>query len=138
METAEKTQQREWLSCAETAKILRQALKREFPGTKFSVRSKTYAGGASISVDYSDDLDREHIRRVCDQFAGGRFDGMTDLAYAAEHWLLPDGTAIVRREYGHSYHDAEVHNEDRQPPKGARLVRFGADYIFPQRNGMLA
>lgn len=34
-------------SCAETAKLLRQALKESFPGVKFSVRSSTYAGGAS-------------------------------------------------------------------------------------------
>lgn len=34
-----------WLSCSDTAKLVREVLKKQFPGTKFSVRSKTYAGG---------------------------------------------------------------------------------------------
>lgn len=39
-----------YLSCAETAKLIRQALKEAFPDMKFGVRSKTYSGGASIDV----------------------------------------------------------------------------------------
>lgn len=38
---------RKYLSCAETAKLLRQALKESFPGVKFSVRSSVYSGGAN-------------------------------------------------------------------------------------------
>lgn len=34
-----------YLSCAETAKLVRQALKEAFPGVKFGVRSSTYSGG---------------------------------------------------------------------------------------------
>ena len=39
-----------YLTCAETAKLARAALKQAFPGVRFSVRSDTYAGGASIHV----------------------------------------------------------------------------------------
>jgi len=42
----------EYLSCADTARLIRAALARSFPGTKFSVRSSVYTGGASIRVRY--------------------------------------------------------------------------------------
>ena len=41
-----------YLSCAETAKLVRTALKKNFPGVKFSVRSSVYSGGASIDVSW--------------------------------------------------------------------------------------
>ena len=41
-------------ACAETAKLVRAALKRSFPGCRFSVRSSTYAGGAAIHVSWVD------------------------------------------------------------------------------------
>ncbi len=41
-----------YYSCSETAVILRSALKEAFGSHKFSVRSRTYAGGASIDVDW--------------------------------------------------------------------------------------
>lgn len=44
----------DYLSAADTAKLVRVALKRSFPGTRFSVRSKTYSGGASIDVSWMD------------------------------------------------------------------------------------
>ena len=40
----------EYLTCAETAKLVRSALKAAFPGVKFSVCSSTYSGGASIDT----------------------------------------------------------------------------------------
>ena len=44
-----------YLRCAETAKLLlRAALKEAFPEVAFSVRSRTYAGGASIDVTWRD------------------------------------------------------------------------------------
>jgi Large polyvalent protein associated domain 29 len=43
-----------YLSCADTAKLIRAALKKTFLRVKFSVRSKTYSGGASVTVHWTD------------------------------------------------------------------------------------
>ena len=43
-----------YLTAAETAKLIRKALKASFPGVKFSVRSKSYSMGASVNVSYID------------------------------------------------------------------------------------
>ncbi|WP_338423309.1 LPD29 domain-containing protein, partial [Xylella fastidiosa] len=43
-----------YLTCAETAKLVRKALKESFPDIKFSVKSSNYSGGASIRVSWID------------------------------------------------------------------------------------
>ena len=67
------------LTCAQTAKLLRQALKEAFPTTKFSVRSASYTGGASIDVHWTDGPTATQIRAICDRFEGADFDEMQDL-----------------------------------------------------------
>ena len=95
---------RKYLSCADTAALLRQALKESFPGVKFSVKSKTYSGGASISVRWVDGPAGALVKSVVDRFEGAYFDGMIDYKGSCYHKL--DGV--------------DVH--------------FGADFIFTDRD----
>ena len=88
-----------YLSCAETAKLIRAALKRAFPGVKFSVRSDVYSGGASINVKWSDGPTGEMVEAVAGAFQGGRFDGSIDLAFGVTHWLLADGSATIASRF---------------------------------------
>jgi len=89
------------LSCAETAKLVRGALKAAFPGQKFSVRSSTYAGGASIRVSWIDGPTQPEVDAVVKQFEGATFDGMIDLKDYKPATLLAneDGT-YEERSYG--------------------------------------
>jgi hypothetical protein len=93
----------EYISCAETAKHLRAALAKEFPGIKFSVRSKTYSGGASITVCWTDGPLSPKVKEVCCRFEGADFDGMQDLK------------SYVTQTFE------------------GRPVHFGADFIFTNR-----
>ena len=43
-----------WVSCKDTAKAVRRAIKTQWPRVKFSVRSSVYSGGASIDVRWTD------------------------------------------------------------------------------------
>lgn len=168
-----------YMTCADTAKLVRAALKREFPGQKFSVRSHTYTGGASIDVRWTDGPQEPEVKAVAGQYDGAGFDGMIDLKTSNADWLYPDGhVEPFQTEIGHSYgsttYDADgermTGQEDQNdyvrgvrigagvtntiPPStpdslayrrglrdgqarvdaGARLVRFGADYVFTQRD----
>jgi hypothetical protein len=95
---------RRYLSCAETAKLIRKALKEAFPEVKFSVRSSVYAGGASINVDWTEGPTTKQVERVAKTFAGAYFDGMTD--YKGGYSCAIDG----------------------EP------VSFGADFVFCERH----
>jgi hypothetical protein len=100
--------ERQYLSCAETAKLLRQALKESFPGVKFGVRSSTYSGGASIDISWTDGPTAEQIEKVSSRFEGSYFDGMIDYKGSIYHTL--DGKPVrfganfihTRREYSDS------------------------------------
>ena len=92
-----------YISCADTAKLVRAALKESFPGVKFSVKSSVYAGGASINVSYIDGPCGGQVEAVAKAFQGAYFDGMTD--YKGSNYNTLDGQA----------------------------VRFGADFIFVNR-----
>lgn len=93
-----------YLSCAETAKLIRQALKESFPGIKFSVKSSTYSIGASIRIRWLDGPNTKQVESVSGVFEGAYFDGMIDYKGSRYHTL--DGI--------------ETH--------------FGADYIFENRD----
>jgi hypothetical protein len=98
------------LSCAETAKLVRRTLRNEFPGVKFSVRSKTYAGGASISVSWTGGPGEAVVRAKVNRYAGADFDGMADMKVYRPSTLLA--------------------NEDGSYEE----VRYGADFVQVQRS----
>lgn len=94
---------KKYLTCAETAKLIRTALKEAFPGFKFSVRSSVYSGGASITVSWTDGPTSKQVDEIVKVFEGSYFDGMTD--YKGLNYSAING----------------------------QEVRFGADFIFTKR-----
>lgn len=103
------TMPREHVSVADTAKMIRAALKATFPGVKFSVRSHSYSGGASIDIAWTDGPTASTVDRLVNQYKGADFDGMTDSkTYRTD--VAPD------------------------PEHGLREIHYGADFIFTQRS----
>jgi len=93
-----------YITCAETAKLVRVALKASFPTITFRVKSKTYSGGASISIGWTDGPLLADVEQVVGRFEGATFDGMIDLKSSRTGEL------------------------DGEP------VHFGADFIFCSRS----
>lgn len=81
-----------YLSCAETAKMIRESLKQSFPKTRFGVRSSTYAGGASISIRWTDGPNDAQVGAVVGHMRGSYFDGSIDYQGSISHML--DGKAV--------------------------------------------
>jgi Large polyvalent protein associated domain 29 len=130
--------ERDYLTCAETAKLVRLALRRSFPGVKFSVRSSVYSGGASIDVTWTDGPSKREVESVVGVFAGAGFDGSIDLKYYIDHVLLPDGTVYIAHSSGTQGSMGfvpEIHGltELAEIVQGARRVHFGANFIFCER-----
>lgn len=123
-----------YIAPAETARLLRQTLKREYPGVKFTVRTSTYSGGASIRVKWQDGPTESSVKGAAAPFEGAKFDAMIDLKHYRESWILPDGTA------GLAYSAGTLGSHGSDPgyaypvPEGAEVVHFGADFIFCERS----
>jgi hypothetical protein len=97
------------ISTTDTAKMIRAALKAEFPTTKFAVRSHSYSGGSSINVSWTDGPTDAAVSSITDRYAGASFDGMTDSM---------------------SYHDDLVYLNGEELPT---LVSYGANFVFTNR-----
>jgi hypothetical protein len=82
-----------YISTTETAALVRKALKEAFPGVKFSVRSSSYAGGASISVGWTDGPNKALVVAITERFEASYFDGMIDYKGACYHML--DGVRVI-------------------------------------------
>lgn len=96
--------EKEYISTADTAKLVRQCLKESFPQIKFTVRSSVYSGGSNIRIGWTDGPTEKQINEIVSQFAGSGFDSMVDLKY------------------------------NRYAEFDGKPVSFGADYIFTNRN----
>lgn len=94
----------EYIGVVETAKLIRAALKESFPEIKFSVKSKSYAGGASINVNWTDGPNDAQVNAVIGVFEGAYFDGSID--YKGSCYAMIDG----------------------------KQVCFGADFVFTNRS----
>jgi hypothetical protein len=107
-------------SAAETAKKVRTELKNHFPGVKFSVTSKEYSGGSSVSVHWTDGPRGEEVDQVLNRFESSSFDGMIDLEtthgyeYQGKHYC---GAHYVQGQ-------RSLSNEYR-----AKLEAFAANYF---------
>ena len=123
-----------YISCTETAKLIRAALKKHFPKTKFSVRSSTYSGGASITVKWTDGPTAKLVESITSAYSGKGFDGMIDMAYYNEAWLMPDGTGTFAKTKGTVGSGGSVDSHEEMPPSfKSERVHFGADYVLTSR-----
>jgi len=122
-----------YLSCAETAKLVRTVLKKNFPGVKFSVRSSVYSLGASIDVSWVLGPTTKEVDAVAGRYESASFDGSIDMETRYDHWLLPDGSAIVKHGPGTEGSMGYIPAVSNPMPAGAIPVSFGAHYIQCQR-----
>jgi len=63
---------------AKTARMVKEALKECFPGIVFSVKSKNYSGGNSVTAYWTDGPTSGLVDVAINRFQAGDFDGMTD------------------------------------------------------------
>lgn len=128
------TRTAEHIDTTEQAKLIRQALKKAFPAIKFSARISRYAGGSSVDVQWTDGPTEDQVRAITDGYAGGGFDGMIDMAYSVQAWLLPDGSVRYAGSDGTGGSRGSVPASYGSPMHpDARLVRFSGDYVQTQR-----
>ena len=91
-----------YVSTADTAKMIRHDLKLAFPGVKVSVRSSCYSGGSSINVSWTLGPLTSEVDAVVGGYTGTTFDGMQDLKEIRA--VMVDG---VRTVYGPDHVFAE-------------------------------
>lgn len=82
----------EYISIADTAKLVRQSMKEAFPGLKFGVRSKSWSLGGAVYVSWTDGPNATQVEAVAGRFAGSYFDAGIDYKGSVSHML--DGRRV--------------------------------------------
>lgn len=123
-----------YLDATDTAKLVRSALKREFPGVKFSVRTDKYSGGSSVDVSWTDGPRTAEVDAVIRPYAMSGFDGMIDMQYSYTNWLYPNGSIGFAETKGTEGSMGVVAADTGDPEFAhAVMVKGGADYVMGQR-----
>lgn len=131
MNTAQ--EQTQYIDRTIVAKMIRNDLKKNFPKTKFSVRSESYSGGGNINVDWIDGPTKKQVEEIIGKYESKGFDGMIDLAYYIGHYMLDDGTIEVLGTDGTSGSMGVVNAYHNPMPKNARKVHLMTGYLFTNR-----
>lgn len=71
--------------------LLKKALRRAFPGIKFSCRLSRGTAYGNVSVRWTDGPDEDSVGRIAYVFKAEGFDGMTDSSYAIETSIEVNG-----------------------------------------------
>lgn len=89
---------------AGTAQLIREALKANFPGVKFSVRSSEFANGSAVDIEYIDGPSEKQVKAVYARFISGHFDSMQDMhTYHENATVIGAGGELRRESYGAKY-----------------------------------
>jgi hypothetical protein len=116
----------EWITDADIAKMVRQALKKAFPSTKFSVRTKH-----AISVSWSDGPTHREVKQVVKVYETKNFDPMIDMSFRSSLWLYEDGSASFAHTSGtvDSMGTVQEVIGSAQHPSGVLVDNISAVYI---------
>lgn len=118
------------ISSKDVAVLVRDRLKREFPGVKCSVRSDYN----SVDIYWTDGPTGSQVERVTAQYKFGGFDGMIDMAFSKHNWLMPDGSMTTAHCSGTRGSMGSVDAETSDCPQpGAVMVKYGPKYVFTHR-----
>ena len=97
-----------YLSCVETAKMLRTALKQAFPDVRFTVKSSVYSMGASIVVGWVDGPCAELVDGLAGLFGGSSFDGMDDRRLTKTHLFKGETVRLGADSVRTSRHNSDA------------------------------
>jgi hypothetical protein len=85
-----------YVEATKAAKMLREELHDNFPDNKFSVRTKKYAGGSSIGVEWEDGPSAKDVEGFSWKYHGANLDGQRDVKEAKVSQIKnPDGTITM-------------------------------------------
>lgn len=122
------------LDTADAAKCIRSVLKSRFPKTKFSVTISRYSGGSSIRIWWMDGPTDEMVRGITAGFEGKGFDGMIDMSYYMDSYLMPDGSAAFAETSGTEGSMGVVSAGRVWKPKAEAIRVSGSAYVFVSRS----
>ena len=117
------------ISAKETGALIRSALRKSFPATRFQVRMSRGTGYGTFYINWTDGPTKKQVEATIGRFEGASFNGMTDSTEYHEPTLesLPDGFRQVR--YGTKFLlTTRSHSDAFTTWATEQEARYWADY----------
>lgn len=115
----------EYIRAKDIALLIRAALKKAFPATKFSVRTDS-----SVRVHWIDGPITKSVDAVIKPFETRDFDGSIDLAHSNSLWIYPDGSAHMAHSRGTTGSMGQASEVIESPRNGKALLLENVASIF--------
>lgn len=113
------------VSLKDTAKLIRRDLRAEFPGTKFSVRGRSFSMGTAIDIGWTDGPLTKTVDAVVRVYQAGHFNGMDDLYEYESTLVANEDGSLVDVSYGAKYVQTQRDvSEQRERIYWRELERF--------------
>lgn len=100
IESAAELIEAEHVDVTDTAKEIRDILRRHFSDTKFSVKCRRFSGGTAVDVTWKDGPTDKQVRKKITHLEGRSFDGSDDSTHYATTDYVDDQGEIVSRQHG--------------------------------------
>jgi hypothetical protein len=119
------------ITTKEAAKLLREGLKNEFPGVKFSVTMGRGTASAWIDIHYTDGPTEAAVRDFAFRYQGAQFNGMTDSYDPVDSRLIAfDGKS--EPEDVHFLVDGIIEKREYSPAAWLHTQSLIADAGYPE------
>jgi len=89
-------------TAARVAANMRTELKAKYPGVKFEIKSKSYSGGNSVTVRYTDGPAFAKVEAIVNRYESGSFNGLDD-SYDYDHSAIGEAFDAVFGRVRHTF-----------------------------------
>jgi len=96
-------------SLTKGSKNIRRELKDAFPETKFSVRARSFSGGCSIDINWTDGPTSEEVEKITGKYQQGSFNGMEDIYEYSSTNVWPDVFGGAKYVMWHRHYSKEAY-----------------------------
>ncbi len=111
---------------AKCAALIKRELTAKFPGIKFSIKSKYFAGGNSVDVRWNLGPISEDVHKLLYKYEDGSFDGMIDCYnYNKDNNGLPHAKYVQEQREYQTQEEIDNYKIDWRDPNRRDLYKLG-------------
>lgn len=108
-------------TAANAAKAIREELKSNFAGVKFSVTSDNFAGGDSVNISWTDGATVRQVEEFTSKYQYGHFNGMEDIyEYTNDRSDIPQAKYVSESR--------SMSDETRESIKTMMIEKYSLEY----------
>jgi len=117
-------------SLKKASKNIKRELKDAYPKTKFSVRARSYSGGNSIDINWTDGPTSEEVEKITGKYQEGHFNGMEDIYEYSKTNVWPSVFGGAKYVMWHRHHSKEAYLQAVAEVEKEYGIKLKVSYVY--------